>query len=69
MARYLTKAGDTLDEIAYRYYGSTDQQVVETMINANFGISEYPPILPAGILIELPEKKQTIEKRKVKLWD
>ena len=69
MAQYLTKEGDMLDEIAYRYYGNTSNLVVENIINANFGISDYEPILPAGILIELPEMKQTIEKRKVKLWD
>ena len=69
MAQYLTKEGDMLDEIAYRYYGSTNNKVVENIIDANFGISNYGPILPAGVLIELPEVKQTIEKRKVKLWD
>ncbi|MBT0886299.1 MULTISPECIES: tail protein X [Acinetobacter] len=69
MAQYSTKDGDTLDEIAYRYYGSTDNQVVENIIDANFGITDYPPILPAGVLIELPEAKQSIEKQKVKLWD
>jgi phage tail protein X len=69
MAQYLTKEGDMLDEIAYRYYGSTTNKVVENIIDANFNISNYGPILPSGILIELPEIKQTVEKRKVKLWD
>ena len=69
MAQYLTKEGDMLDEIAYRYYGNTNNKVVENIIEANFGITDHPSILPAGILIELPEVKQSTEKQKVKLWD
>lgn len=69
MAQYLTKTGDTLDEIAYRYYGNTNNKVVERILEVNFGISQYEALLPAGVLIELPEVQQSTEKRKVKLWD
>ena len=69
MAKYLTKVGDTLDEIAYRYYGNTNNKVVERILKVNFGISQYEALLPAGVLIELPEVKQSTETRKVKLWD
>ena len=69
MAQYLTKAGDTLDEIAYRYYGNTNNKVVERILKVNFGISQYEALLPAGVLIELPEVQQSTETRKVKLWD
>ena len=69
MAQYSTKDGDTLDEIAYRYYGNTNNKVVEKIIEANFGITDYPAILPASVLIELPEVTQSTEKQKVKLWD
>lgn len=69
MAKYSTKDGDTLDEIAYKYYGNTNNKVVENIIGANFGITNHGPILPAGILIELPELKRSVEKQRVKLWD
>lgn len=69
MAQYLTKTGDMLDEIAYQYYGNTNNKVVERILDANFGLSQYEALLPAGVLIELPEVKQTIDTRKVKLWD
>ena len=69
MAQYLTKAGDTLDEIAYRYYGNTNNKVVERILEVNFGISQYEALLPAGVVIELPEVKQSTETCKVKLWD
>ena len=42
---------------------------MENIIEANFGITDYPAILPAGVLIELPEVTQSTEKQKVKLWD
>ncbi|WP_110974780.1 tail protein X [Acinetobacter sp. WCHAc060042] len=69
MAQYLTKAGDMLDEIAYLYYGNTNNKVVERILEVNFGISQYDALLPAGVLIELPEVQQSTETRKVKLWD
>lgn len=69
MARYLTKAGDTLDEIAYRYYGNTNNKVVERILEVNFGISQYEALLPAGVLIESPEVQQSTKTLKVKLWD
>lgn len=46
-----------------------NNKVVENIIEANFGITNYPPILPAGVLIALPEIKQSTEKQRVKLWD
>lgn len=70
MAQYLTKDGDTIDEIAYRYYGSTKNQVVERILEANSRLADHTPILPAGVLIELPETQPTVVKsRQVKLWD
>ncbi|MDH0657529.1 tail protein X [Acinetobacter johnsonii] len=69
MAQYLTKAGDMLDEIAYLYYGNTNNKVVERILEVNFSISQYDALLPAGVLIELPEVQQSTETRKVKLWD
>ena len=69
MAQYLTKDGDTIDEIAYRYYGNTKNQVVERILEANFRLADYAPILPTGVLIELPEVQPLIVKKQVKLWD
>lgn len=69
MAQYLTKDGDMLDEIAYLYYGNTNNKVVERILEVNFGISQYEALLPAGVLIELPEVQQSTGTRKVKLWD
>jgi|GEM_PF-200832 len=71
MALYRTKDGDTVDSIAYKYYGSTSNKLVENIFEANHRLSDYPPVLPEGLLIELPEQSQTtmITTKKVKLWD
>lgn len=71
MAQYQTKAGDTVDYIAYKYYGHTKNKVVENIFNANPRLSAMSPILPEGILIELPEQTSTqiTINRRVKLWD
>lgn len=71
MAVYRTKDGDTVDSIAYKYYGSTSNKLVENIFEANHRLSDYPPVLPEGLLIELPEQSQTTmtTTKKVKLWD
>ncbi|KOR14698.1 hypothetical protein ABW55_12385 [Acinetobacter sp. C15] len=71
MALYRTKDGDTVDSIAYKYYGSTSNKLVENIFEVNHRLSDHPPVLPEGLLIELPEQSQTTmtPTKKVKLWD
>ncbi|WP_100884832.1 tail protein X [Acinetobacter bereziniae] len=71
MAQYQTKAGDTVDYIAYKYYGNTKNKVVENIFNANPRLSAMTPILPEGVLIELPEQTNTqiSTNTRIKLWD
>lgn len=53
---YRTRAGDMLDEIAFRYYGEVIGGQVEAIIEANrsLDLGQYVT-LPAGIEITLPE--------------
>ncbi|MFW2072638.1 tail protein X [Acinetobacter gerneri] len=71
MAKYITKEGDTIDAIAFDYYGDTNNKIVEQIIDANYCLASLPVILPSGIHIELPERGKTavVTNRKVKLWD
>jgi phage tail protein X len=70
-ASYITKEGDTVDYIAYQYYGHTGNQVVEKILDANYSLAEQPAVLPQGITITLPDQQDTavITSAKVKLWD
>ncbi|MDA4831763.1 tail protein X, partial [Enterobacter hormaechei] len=45
---------DTLDALCAQYYGRTEG-VVETVLQANPGLSELGVILPHGTAIDLPD--------------
>ncbi|HDR2873672.1 tail protein X [Enterobacter roggenkampii] len=60
--------GDTLDAICARYYGRTEG-VLETVLEANSGLSELGVILPHGTAIELPEVESAAKTETVNLWD
>ncbi|HEY8136278.1 MAG TPA: tail protein X [Methylocystis sp.] len=52
---YVTKQGDMLDAIAYRYYGSEHGGTTEVILAANPGLCERDPILPENVTIVLPD--------------
>lgn len=54
MLEYRTKDGDTADSIAYQRYGDRAGSV-EAVLNANPGLAAKGDILPAGVLVKLPE--------------
>lgn len=55
MTTYRSKLGDMLDAIVWQYYGRTDNRLVEIVLEANRGLADYGPELPAGVSIILPE--------------
>lgn len=65
---YLTKEGEMLDLICWKYYGAT-RGVVEVVLEANPGIAEYSCSLPAGLKIRLPIIKKPLKKSVLKVWD
>lgn len=64
---YRTKDGDVLDLICLRAYGDSVYSV-EAVYDANPGLAAHGPILPAGLLIELPEA-QPATPSTIRLWD
>lgn len=68
---YTTSDGDTVDAVAWRYYGTTAGKVVEALLDANPGLADRGPILPAGVPITMPaiSVSPTAEKSAVRLWD
>lgn len=61
--------GDTLDSICYRIYGRT-AGVTEAALEANTGLADLGPVLPAGTLITLPEPADAVQPTPdfVQLW-
>lgn len=65
---YRASAGDTVDFIAWRYYGTQDARVVERLLEANPGAADLGPELPAGTLLTMPELDTKTERGAVRLW-
>lgn len=69
MTQYMTSEGDTADYIAWKHYGTQDGRVVEQLVDANPGLADMGPVLPAGVLVSLPEIELQTEAQAVRLWD
>lgn len=69
MTEYITSDGDTVDQIAWNYYGTRDGLVVEQLLDANNGLADLGPALPAGVTIVLPEMTLPATQEGVRLWD
>ena len=71
-ATYETRDGDMLDLICFRHYAGRQSGAVEKVLDVNcpIGLADYPPILPRGLKIVLPDLPSTLSERPlVKLWD
>jgi len=67
MITYVTKDGDVLDAICWKYYGNTSG-TVEKVLEANRHLAELGSIFAAGVKIILPDLSQEEETESVKLW-
>jgi phage tail protein X len=67
MLQYLTKAGDTLDWVCWRQYG-TRTGAVEAVLEANQGLADAGPVLPAGLTINLPDLPEPQQPATVRIW-
>jgi len=65
---YRTKAGETVDYIAWKHYGNQNPGTVEALFTANPELAQQPPELPAGIVIVLPAIEIAQPKKVVTLW-
>lgn len=66
---YKSRENETVDLIAWRYYGSTEDRIVERLLLHNPGLAGYGPVLPAGVRIKLPELPVPATKEGLSLWD
>ena len=57
-----------VDRIVWQHYGRQNDRIVETVLEENPGLSDYGPILPAGVRIKLPEIDQEQKTESVRLW-
>lgn len=66
--KYRTRDGDVLDAICTRHYGDLPFRV-EDVIAANPGLAARGPVLPSGLIIDLPEIEDSAPERPtIRLW-
>ncbi|HKY46158.1 MAG TPA: tail protein X [Pyrinomonadaceae bacterium] len=67
---YETRAGDVVDEVAWRQYGGVDSTILRIVYEANPGLADRGLVLPAGVIIILPDIPQpSTDIKSVSLWD
>ncbi|PPK72691.1 phage tail protein X [Methylobacter tundripaludum] len=68
MTQYRTKTGDMIDAICHRYYGGSPG-AVELVYEVNRNLADHGPVLPSGVVIDLPEIPVSETVKTIKLWD
>ena len=69
MTVWITAEGDMLDAVCRLHYGSRTG-AVEAVLDANPGLADRGPVLPAGVRIKLPELEEAPSSSgAVRLWD
>lgn len=67
-ALYRTVDGDVVDAICARILGATED-VTEAVFDANPGLADHGPILPAGLVLQLPAAPTPATPVTRRLWD
>ncbi len=68
MTTYITKDGDTVDEIVWRFYGYQDREAVEQVLAANPGLADGGPQLPPGLRVIFPDLVTPVDLKGIRLW-
>jgi phage tail protein X len=72
MISHITKDGDVLDLICWKYYGSTSSSLshgtVEKVLEANRHLANLDAVFAAGVKIILPDLTKAEEAESIKLW-
>ncbi|MBP2227535.1 phage tail protein X [Azospirillum agricola] len=65
--QYVSKAGDTADGIAWKRYGARSG-TVEALLDANPGLADQGAVLPAGLLVTLPDPPAETARAVIRIW-
>jgi len=64
--RLITRDGDVLDDLIWQHYRRSD--LLAAVLEANPSLAQLPPVLSAGLVIELPELPLPVEAPVIRLW-
>ncbi|MDP1644760.1 MAG: tail protein X [Thiobacillus sp.] len=62
----ITRDGDVLDDLVWRHYGRSD--ALAAVLEANPQLAQLPPVLTAGLVVNLPDLPQPLEAPVIRLW-
>ncbi len=67
--QYRTKDGDVLDQICTHHYGAGNFDL-QDVLEANRELATFGPVLPSGVVLELPAVIQTPDRSDatIRLW-
>lgn len=68
MTIYTTKQNDVIDDVVSRFYGDTKNGIVELVLEANRGLADLGPVLPAGVVVTLPDRPAVTVSPLKRLW-
>ncbi len=63
-----TSDGDTVGLITYRFLSRDDDEVEEAVYRLNPNLTNYGAVLPAGVVITLPEILQKPASERTGVW-
>ena len=67
--RVVTRDGDVLDELVWRHYGDGGRSdLLAAVLDANPQLAQLPPVLEAGLVVELPDPPLPAEAPVIRLW-
>lgn len=67
--RVITRDGDVLDELIWRHYGDGGRSdLLAAVLEANPQLAQLPPVLEAGLVIELPDLPLSAQAPVIRLW-
>ena len=62
----LSRDGDVLDDLVWRHYGRSD--LLAAVLKANPALARLPPVLQAGLVIDLPDLPLPLDAPVIRLW-
>lgn len=69
LKRVITRDGDVLDDLVWQHYGDGGRSdLLAAVLEANPQLAQLPPVLVAGLVIELPDLPLPVEEPVIRLW-
>jgi phage tail protein X len=69
MTTIRSRDGDTISNILWIALNRNDDQAEEALFEHNPGLEAYGPVLPAGVMIEIPTLPDKAAETVTNLWD